>query len=123
MRPQLVRRYAHDAGFSTVDVLPIDNDMWLPLPLPTSFGGREAYVDQLGVQLKSCDPVLFLFPAELADFCKEAADKGGVASRDWESLSSIEPASAELHKADPNDIAGDCKVFRGCLQCLPNCGT
>ena len=32
----------------------------VPLPLPTSFGGREAYVDQLAIQLKSCDPALFL---------------------------------------------------------------
>ena len=35
----------------------------VPLPLPTSFGGRDAYVDQLGVQLKSCDASLFLYPA------------------------------------------------------------
>jgi SAM-dependent methyltransferase len=28
MRPELVRRYAQEAGYSTVDVLPIDNDMW-----------------------------------------------------------------------------------------------
>jgi SAM-dependent methyltransferase len=28
MRPELVRRYAREAGLSTVDVLPIDNDMW-----------------------------------------------------------------------------------------------
>jgi len=77
----------------------------VPLPLPTSFGGREAYVDQLGVQLKSCDPKLLLYPAQLADFCRQAADKGGVSSRDWESLSSVEPASADLHRADPDDIA------------------
>src|SRR5262249_38239715 len=42
----------------------------VPLPLPTSFGGREAYVDQLAVQLKSCDPALFLYPPELAQFGK-----------------------------------------------------
>src|SRR5205085_3643016 len=56
----------------------------VPLPLPTSFGGRDAYVDQLGIQLKSCDPVLFLYPPELTDFCKAAADKAGIASRDWD---------------------------------------
>ncbi len=28
----------------------------MPLPLPTSFGGRESYIDQLAVQLKSSDP-------------------------------------------------------------------
>ena len=59
----------------------------VPLPLPTSFGGREAYVDQLGVQLKSCDPALFLYPPELADFCQAAAaDEAASPSRDWESL-------------------------------------
>jgi fatty-acyl-CoA synthase len=35
--------------------------LWpVPLPLPTSFGGREAYVDQLVVMLTSSDPQLFL---------------------------------------------------------------
>jgi fatty-acyl-CoA synthase len=77
----------------------------VPLPLPTSFGGREAYVDQLGVQLKSCDPKLFLYPAELAEFGSEAAAAANVTGRDWESLADVEPASAELPKADPDDIA------------------
>src|SRR5689334_3143125 len=76
----------------------------VPLPLPTSFGGREAYVDQLGVQLKSCDPALFLYPPELADFCKDAADKAGFASRSWDELDTIEPASGDLPKAQPDDI-------------------
>ena len=30
----------------------------VPLPLPTSFGGRESYIDQLRVQLDSCDPTI-----------------------------------------------------------------
>ena len=30
----------------------------VPLPLPTSFGGRESYIDQIGVQLDSCDPAI-----------------------------------------------------------------
>jgi fatty-acyl-CoA synthase len=77
----------------------------VPLPLPTSFGGREAYVDQLSVQLKSCDPALFLFPPELADFGKAAAGQAGAASRAWDTLVSIEPASGELPAASPDDIA------------------
>ena len=77
----------------------------VPLPLPTSFGGRDAYVDQLGVQLKSSDPTLFLYPAELADFCKAAADKAGVANRDWESLDEIAAAETPLPAAGPDDIA------------------
>ena len=77
----------------------------VPLPLPTSFGGREAYVEQLAVQLKSCDPALFLYPPELADFCSGAADKAGVSSRDWDTLGAVEPASGELPHAQPDDIA------------------
>src|SRR5206468_12875406 len=62
----------------------------VPLPLPTSFGGREAYVDQLRVQLKSCDPALLLYPPELTDFCGQAGDQAGCASRSWDTLDSVE---------------------------------
>ena len=77
----------------------------VPLPLPTSFGGREAYVEQLEVQLESCDPKLFLFPAELAEMCSGAAASRSVAAREWESLSGIEPATGALPAATPDDIA------------------
>jgi fatty-acyl-CoA synthase len=77
----------------------------VPLPLPTSFGGRDAYVDQLTVQLGSCDPALFLVPPELAEFGKEAADRAGVVSRSWDTLEAIDPAPADLPPAQPDDIA------------------
>ena len=77
----------------------------VPLPLPTSFGGRDAYVDQLGVQLASSDPVLFLYPAELADFGKGAAHQAGVESRSWESLSEVEPTASDVPAAAADDIA------------------
>jgi fatty-acyl-CoA synthase len=77
----------------------------VPLPLPTSFGGREAYVDQLAVQLKSCDPALLLYPPELAEFGKTAANLAGVVSRAWDTLDEIEPAGGELPAAQPDDIA------------------
>ena len=77
----------------------------VPLPLPTSFGGRDAYVDQLQVQLASSDPKLFLFPAELTDFCSDAAAARGVDARAWESLADIAEADAELPSAAPDDIA------------------
>jgi fatty-acyl-CoA synthase len=77
----------------------------VPLPLPTSFGGREAYVDQLRVQLASCDPALFLFPPELADFATQAANKAKIAPRDWDSLAAVTAASTELPSAGPDDIA------------------
>ena len=50
----------------------------MPLPLPTSFGGREAYVEQLVVMLTSSDPKLFLFPPELADFATAAPGGPGL---------------------------------------------
>jgi fatty-acyl-CoA synthase len=77
----------------------------VPLPLPTSFGGRDAYVDQLAIQLKSCDPVLFLYPEELADFGSDAAAGAGVTSRAWDTLASIDAEPAELPSAQPGDIA------------------
>src|SRR5689334_9949890 len=77
----------------------------VPLPLPTSFGGRDAYVDQLRVQLGSCDPALFLYPPEFAEFGSAAADKAEIVSRSWDTLDAIEPTTSELPKADGNDIA------------------
>jgi fatty-acyl-CoA synthase len=77
----------------------------VPLPLPTSFGGRSAYVDQLGVQLKGSDAALLLFPQELAEFCTAAADKAGVTARAWETLDDIEAAPVELPVANGDDIA------------------
>ena len=77
----------------------------VPLPLPTSFGGREAYVDQLSVQLKSSDPALLLYPEELAHFCEVAADKAGVKSRSWESVTEVAPSTDPLPSATGDDIA------------------
>src|SRR5947209_3869203 len=77
----------------------------VPMPLPTSFGGREAYIDQLAVQLKSCDPALFLYPDELVQFCGGAAEAAGVGSRTWISLAKIEPAAGELPAPQADDIA------------------
>ena len=38
----------------------------VPLPLPTSFGGKDSYIDQIAVQLGSSDPVVLLYPEEIA---------------------------------------------------------
>src|SRR3982751_1590477 len=77
----------------------------VPLPLRTSFGGREAYVDQLAVQLKSCDPALFLYPPELSEFGKLAGDQAGLKSLGWDALNGVEPATRDLPRAKPDDIA------------------
>ena len=57
------------------------------------------------VQLKSCDPALFLYPAELGDFCAGAAEKVGGTGRDWDSLAEVEPTDGELPAAKGEDIA------------------
>jgi fatty-acyl-CoA synthase len=76
----------------------------VPLPLPTSFGGKESYIDQLSVQLKSCDPKILFFPAELTQTAGEAATQNGVAGLDWESFADRIALKAELPKADTEEI-------------------
>ncbi|MEO7503597.1 MAG: fatty acyl-AMP ligase, partial [Sphingomicrobium sp.] len=79
--------------------------LWpVPLPLPTSFGGREAYVEQLVVMLTSSDPKLFLYPPELAEFATAAAAERKVDARDWDSLGAIAPSDAPLPAQDPDEI-------------------
>jgi fatty-acyl-CoA synthase len=75
----------------------------VPLPLPTSFGGRKAYVDQLKIQLKSCDPALFLVPGELADMAVEAAS--GVRVLTWDEAAALPAGERELPQADADSIA------------------
>jgi fatty-acyl-CoA synthase len=77
----------------------------VPLPLPTSFGGKDAYIDQLSVQLKSAEPSLLIYPAELATMAQDAGAHSGVAALSWEELGA-EPATAlPLPTAQPDDIA------------------
>ncbi|MEH3041362.1 MAG: fatty acyl-AMP ligase [Sphingomonas paucimobilis] len=76
----------------------------VPLPLPTSFGGREAYVEQLRVQLASCDPKTLFYPAELEAMAGEAARIAGVEGIDWESFSTAEAVEVELPRASSDDI-------------------
>ena len=80
--------------------------LWpVPLPLPTSFGGREAYVSQLLVMLESSDPSLFLFPPELAEHSIAAAAQRKVIARDWDSLAEVEQSSDPLPANDGEAIA------------------
>ena len=77
----------------------------VPLPLPTSFGGAQSYIDQLRVQLNSCDPRLLIFPPELAEMAGEAARIAGVEGLAWDDLSAREATEAALPQAGPDDIA------------------
>jgi fatty-acyl-CoA synthase len=50
----------------------------VPLPLPTSFGGREGYVDQLAGQMKSCGATAVITPENMQVLVLEAADKSNL---------------------------------------------
>ncbi|WP_298090412.1 fatty acyl-AMP ligase [uncultured Sphingomonas sp.] len=77
----------------------------VPLPLPTSFGGRGSYIEQLRVQLSSCDPRMLIYPPELAPMAGEAAALAGVEGIDWSEFT-IRPApDAPLPSADAEAIA------------------
>ena len=76
----------------------------VPLPLPTSFGGKESYVDQLSVQLKSCDPKILFFPAELADMANDAARACDVEGIDWESFGDLIALKSALPEANTDEV-------------------
>ena len=76
----------------------------VPLPLPTSFGGRDAYVDQIRVQLTSCDPMMVLSPAGLHPMVAQAAE-GLCAAHDWSQWFAADAPIVALPQAKPTDIA------------------
>ncbi len=76
----------------------------VPLPLPTSFGAKDGYIDQLAVQLASSDPCVLLYPAEIAAMAKAAADRQGCPGIDWESFAQEPAPDCVLPETSPEDI-------------------
>ena len=77
----------------------------VPLPLPTSFGGRDSYIDQLATQLDSSDPLLLFYPPDLAGMAAAAAEIEGVEGIDWSVFETSEAIPAALPQARSEDIA------------------
>ncbi|MES2337245.1 MAG: fatty acyl-AMP ligase [Pseudomonadota bacterium] len=77
----------------------------VPLPLPTSFGGAQSYIDQLKVQLDSCDPSLLIYPDELAQMAGEAARVAGVEGVSFADLATRPAPDTDLPTVDGQDIA------------------
>ena len=77
----------------------------VPLPLPTSFGGRDSYIEQLRVQLTSCDPKMLIFPPELGAMAAEAARLAGTEGIDWSEFATRAAPEAALPQADGQAIA------------------
>jgi fatty-acyl-CoA synthase len=76
----------------------------VPLPLPTSFGGKESYIDQIMVQLKSSDPSILFFPHELAEMAGEAAKRCNVEGIDWAEFNDRIALKTELPQATTDEI-------------------
>ena len=76
----------------------------VPLPLPTGFGGKDGYIDQLVVQLQSSDPKILIYPPEIDEMAKAAADRQGCEGIDWDSFATRDKADAELPQVNPEDI-------------------
>jgi fatty-acyl-CoA synthase len=76
----------------------------VPLPLPTTFGGKESYIDQLSVQLSSADPKMLIYPPEIAEMAQAAADRQGCEGIDWSTLGERSAPAVDLPKAHPDDI-------------------
>ncbi|MET0365847.1 MAG: fatty acyl-AMP ligase [Sphingobium sp.] len=76
----------------------------VPLPLPTSFGGKESYIDQLAVQLQSSDPLTLFYPAELAEMGGQAARQQGVEGVSYDDFLAVEAVAVPLPEAKPEDV-------------------
>ncbi|GER08550.1 hypothetical protein JCM17843_28600 [Kordiimonadales bacterium JCM 17843] len=59
-------------GCQYASVLPV------PLPLPTSFGGRDGYVSQLRLQVESCRATAMIGPDSMVEFGEEAGEGLGL---------------------------------------------
>ena len=76
----------------------------VPLPLPTSFGGKESFIDQLTVQLKSSDPVILIYPEEIGEMAAAAAARQGCAGESWHDFVKREAKHCALPEVSPEAI-------------------
>jgi len=76
----------------------------VPLPLPTSFGGKEGYIEQIAVQMQSAAPRMLLFPEEIAGMAMVAAERQGCEGISWQDFARDAAVETELPKVDPDDI-------------------
>ena len=76
----------------------------VPLPLPTSFGGKDSYIDQLAVQLESSDPSMLLFPEEIDEMARAAAGRQGCEAASFEEIAARPGADCALPPQSPDDI-------------------
>jgi fatty-acyl-CoA synthase len=76
----------------------------VPLPLPTTFGGKDNYIDQLAIQLMSSDPKVLIYPEEIAEMASAAAARQGCSAISWQEFAKAPAPDCELPQASPDDI-------------------
>ncbi|MBM3596384.1 MAG: fatty acyl-AMP ligase, partial [Alphaproteobacteria bacterium] len=76
----------------------------VPLPLPTSFGGKDNYIDQIAVQMASAEPKMLLYPRELESMASVAAERQGCTGMAWEDFASLDSPPAALPQIAPEDV-------------------
>jgi fatty-acyl-CoA synthase len=76
----------------------------VPLPLPTSFGGKDNYIDQIAVQMASAEPTMLLFPTELEGMALAAAERQGCQGLAWEAFAEDPAIEAPLPAPQPDDV-------------------
>jgi fatty-acyl-CoA synthase len=76
----------------------------VPLPLPTSFGGKESYIDQLATQLESSAPSILFYPDEIAEMARVAAERQGCDGLTFEEFAAVPAGNAPLPRQNADDI-------------------
>jgi len=87
-------------GAHYASILPV------PLPLPTSFGGRDAFVEQLHRQMKSCGARAAIGPEGMQDMLKDATRGLDVLfSGSSQEFAGLEAPTADFAKPHPEQVA------------------
>ena len=76
----------------------------VPLPLPTTFGGKDNYIDQLAIQLMSSDPKVLIYPEEIAEMAEAAAARQQCSAISWQEFAKAPAPECDLPEASPDDI-------------------
>jgi fatty-acyl-CoA synthase len=78
----------------------------VPLPLPTSFGGREGYVQQIGNQMAAAKPAAAFGPDGLLGLLQDACEPLGVAHvLSWSQANDLPAGKTSRRSAKGSDIA------------------
>jgi fatty-acyl-CoA synthase len=86
-------------GATLTGVLPV------PLPQPTSFGGREGFIGQIRTLLISCDPQMLVGPDEMLHTLERASDeRASIRVLGWSGFAALPDAPVDLVTPEPDDI-------------------